>query len=140
MASNMFTPWAWRDPDLWWRNDAAQDNAAQDEAGRGSPLELSGYDVEAIDGSIGSIDEASYETDASWLVVDTGPWIFGKKVLLPAGTVHAIDHRERKVFVDRTKAQIKDAPEFDPDTYGKPEYHERIGRYYDESYRETPMR
>ena len=42
-------------------------------------LDLSGYSVEATDGGIGKIDEATYETSRSYLVVDTGPWIFGKK-------------------------------------------------------------
>ena len=37
------------------------------------------YDVEAIDGSIGKIDEATYDAGAAYIVVDTGPWIFGKR-------------------------------------------------------------
>jgi hypothetical protein len=47
-------------------------------------------------------------------VVDTGPWIFGKKVLLPAGTIENVDVQNRKVYVDRTKDEIKNAPRFDP--------------------------
>ena len=46
-----------------------------------------GYDVEAIDGSIGKIDGATLETDSGHIVVDTGPWIFGKKVMLPVGVL-----------------------------------------------------
>jgi hypothetical protein len=46
---------------------------------------MAGYSVEASDGSIGKIDEATYDTGASYIVVDTGPWIFGKKVMLPDG-------------------------------------------------------
>ena len=51
----------------------------------GRQNDLTGFSVEALDGSIGKIDEASNEVGASYLVVDTGPWIFGKKVMLPAG-------------------------------------------------------
>ena len=40
-------------------------------------VDLSGFKVEAIDGSIGSIDESTYGTSRSYVVVDTGPWIFG---------------------------------------------------------------
>ncbi|MBD0291736.1 MAG: PRC-barrel domain containing protein, partial [Thermoleophilia bacterium] len=43
-----------------------------------------GFSVEATDGGIGKVDEATYDVGQSYLVVDTGPWIFGKKVLLPA--------------------------------------------------------
>ena len=64
--------------------------------------DISGFEVEATDGSIGKVDEATYETGRSYLVVDTGPWIFGKKVMLPAGVVQGIDEPQQKVFVDRT--------------------------------------
>jgi hypothetical protein len=56
---------------------------------------------------------ATLETDAGHLVVDTGPWIFGKKVMLPAGVIKTVDHVNEKVFVNRTKDEIKNAPEFD---------------------------
>ena len=49
--------------------------------------DLVGYSVEATDGSIGKIDEATNEVDAAHVVVDTGPWIFGKKRLIPAGAI-----------------------------------------------------
>jgi hypothetical protein len=39
--------------------------------------DLSGFSVEALDGSIGKVDEASNDVGASYLIVDTGPWIFG---------------------------------------------------------------
>jgi len=77
-----------------------------------------------------SIDAATYETSQSYVVVDTGPWIFGKKVLLPAGVVQRIDLDSETVFVDRTKDEIKDAPEFDETNYRGNEYRSRIGDYY----------
>ena len=92
--------------------------------------DIVGYKVEAIDGSIGKIDEATYDAGSSYVVVDTGPWIFGKKVMLPAGIVERVDRDDEKVFVSRTKDQIKDAPEFDEDTYGGDEYRDRVGGYY----------
>ena len=74
-----------------------------------------GYDVEATDGSIGKIDEASNEAASSYLVVDTGFWIFGKKRLIPAGVIERVDDEDRKVFVSMTKDQIKSAPDFEAD-------------------------
>jgi hypothetical protein len=96
--------------------------------------QLAGYKVEATDGSVGKVDESSHDVNASCMVVDTGPWIFGKKVLIPAGTVNHVDHEEQKVYVDRSKAQIKSAPEFDPDTYKDPLYRDKIGAYYGDTY------
>jgi hypothetical protein len=72
-----------------------------------------GYDVEATDGSIGKIDEASNRAASSYLVVDTGFWIFGKKRLIPAGVITRVDDEEQKVFVSMTKDQIKSAPDFE---------------------------
>ena len=93
-------------------------------------VNLAGYGVEAVDGGIGKIDEASNEVGASYLVVDTGPWIFGKKVMLPAGVVMKVDHDDEKVFVNRTKDQIKDAPEFDDSLTRDESYRRELGSYY----------
>src|SRR5438034_5418236 len=96
-----------------------------------SGTDLVGFKVEALDGSVGKIDEATYDTGSSYLVIDTGPWIFGKKVMLPAWTIESIDLDEKKVSVDRTKDEIKNAPEFDPDMYQEPVYREKLGAYYE---------
>ena len=93
-------------------------------------MNLAGYGVEAVDGGIGKIDEASDEVGASYIVVDTGPWIFGKKVMLPAGVVMKVDHDDEKVFVNRTKDQIKNAPEFDDSMIKDEDYRGRLGTYY----------
>ncbi|GAB3800964.1 hypothetical protein GCM10027605_17490 [Micromonospora zhanjiangensis] len=96
--------------------------------------ELVGYKVEATDGSIGKIDSDSREVGSSYLVVDTGPWIFGRKVMLPAGVIDRVDHDEERVYVDRTKDQIKAAPEFDETSHSDPAYRDRLGGYYGDTY------
>jgi hypothetical protein len=96
--------------------------------------QLVGYKVEATDGSIGKIDSDSREVDTNYLVVDTGPWIFGKKVMLPAGVVDRVDHDEQKVYVDRSKDQIKAAPEFDENSHTDPTYRDKLGGYYGDTY------
>lgn len=86
---------------IWGYQPAANYTAGTD---------LIGYKVEATDGSIGKVDKHSDEVNSSYLVVDTGLWIFGKHVLLPAGTVLSVDPDEQRVFVDLTKDQIKHSP------------------------------
>ncbi|WP_240720166.1 PRC-barrel domain-containing protein [Pseudarthrobacter sp. NamB4] len=98
-----------------------------------------GYRVHASDGDIGKVDEASNAVDESSIVVDTGPWIFGRKVILPAGTIQRVDDADEKVYVDLTKAQIKDSPELDDATADDPAYRDRLGTYYGEFYR-SPRR
>jgi hypothetical protein len=91
---------------------------------------LSGYEVEARDGSIGSIDEATQDIDEYWVIVDTGPWIFGKRVLLPAGLVERVDHDEQQVFINRTRDEIKNAPEYDVSVGASGPYRQELGSYY----------
>jgi hypothetical protein len=92
--------------------------------------DLTGFTVEAIDGKIGKVDEATNEVGGSFAVVDTGPWIFGKKVMLPAGVIRDVDLDAETVFVDRTKDQIKNAPELDEETYRDDRYRGELSNYY----------
>ena len=90
-----------------------------------------GYDVDAIDGSIGKVDESSLAADNSHIVVDTGWWIFGKKRLIPAGVVTAVNADDRKVNVAMTKDEIKQAPDFDEHmTVDDDAYYDKYATYY----------
>ena len=111
--------------DVWTYREASQLGTSIDPT-----VDLTGYEVEATDGSIGKVDEATYDTGRSFLVVDTGPWIFGKKVMLPAGVVRSIDTTDERVFVNRTKDQIKDSPEYDDSMLEDESYRSRLGSYY----------
>ena len=112
--------------DMWtYREDTVSPGDA--------PRNVVGYGVEATDGSIGKVDDATYEVGSSRIVVDTGPWIFGKKVMLPAGVIQSVDHEAEKIMVDRSKDEIKNAPEFDDASLMDEGYRTRLGSYYDES-------
>ncbi|WP_033825004.1 PRC-barrel domain-containing protein [Kitasatospora sp. MBT63] len=100
-------------------------------SGHVSGNDLVGFHVEATDGPIGKVDRLSEEVGARYLVVDTGPWIFGRHVLLPAGTVVRVEQDEKKVYVDRTKDEIKGGPEFERDRHDSDTgYRERYAGYY----------
>jgi len=95
--------------------------------------DVTGFDVEAIDGHIGHVDEATYEQSASCLVVDTGFWIFGKKRMIPARAVQRVEVEDKKVYVNMTKEQIKGAADFDADRRRIDEkgYHKEVADYYE---------
>jgi len=97
---------------------------------QGTKEALVGCDVEARDGSIGKVDEATNETGNAYIVVDTGPWIFGRKVVIPAGAVERINVDDKNIVVALTKDQIKDSPEYDPARFDQ-DYRTRLGTYYD---------
>jgi hypothetical protein len=105
--------------DLWTYPDETDRNVS-----------LVGFDVEAIDGSMGKVDEATYDTGASCLVVDTGFWIFGKKRVLPAGVIDRIDDEERKIYVNRTKDEVRRAPDWDEGRWRSDGYRRELGEHY----------
>ena len=95
-----------------------------------SNIDLTGFKVEALDDGIGKVDEATNEVGGSFVIVDTGPWILGKKVMIPAGIVRDIDPDTETIFVNATKDEIKDAPEFDEQQYRDQSYRDELGGYY----------
>jgi hypothetical protein len=112
--------------DVWTYRDTSELGSSLIDA----RADISGYGVEALDGSIGKVDEATYDLGRSYVVVDTGPWIFGKKVMLPAGVVQGVDEAEETIFVNRTKDEIKSAPEFDDAGASDESYRNELGSYY----------
>jgi hypothetical protein len=92
-------------------------------------IDLEGFDVEATDGHVGKVDDWSAAAGDSYLVVDTGFWIFGKKRVVPARAVRQIDVEGQKVFVDMTKDQIKGAPDHHDD-WAHPDRREPFTGYY----------
>ena len=56
----------------------------------------------------------------------------GNETVLPAGVIETVDHDDEKVFVNRTKEQIKDAPEFERTSKLTldDEYRDLLGSYY----------
>jgi hypothetical protein len=99
----------------------------------GEPLDLTGWDVVARDGDIGKIDEATYDTAAGLLVVDTGHWILGKRRLLPAGVVNNLDPDNHRVFVSCTKSEVRSAPDYDAELRAEEEYRQEVARAFSAS-------
>jgi hypothetical protein len=79
---------------------------------------IDGYAIEASDGDIGTVSDFLFD-DVSWLVrwlvVDTGNWLSGRKVLLPPSVLGQLDAKEQVFAVKLTMQQIKDSPEIDTD-------------------------
>ena len=95
--------------------------------------ELEGYEVHASDGKVGIVMDVCDRPGESFIVVDTGRWLLSKKVVLPAGVLQRVDHDHRRIYVDRSRDEIKGAPPFDESFYRKPEYHEDLKRHYTEA-------
>jgi hypothetical protein len=95
-------------------------------------VDLAGFTVEGRDGKIGKVDEDTREAGGNFLIVDTGPPILGKKVILPAGVVERVDPESKTVFVSLTKDEIKNAPEYEEETGHRDEgFRRRLSEYYE---------
>jgi hypothetical protein len=111
--------------DIWSYRDRAMSGTTN----------LVGFDVIATDGSIGKADEATHNVGESYLVVDTGFWIFGKKRVLPAGVIDRIDPNDRQIHVNLTKDQIRQAPDYEKGLERDEKYRKDVGNYYSPYFR-----
>lgn len=92
---------------------------------------LTGFTVQATDGVVGHVDRQADDPPRRHLVVDTGAWVFGRSLLIPAGTVTGIDTETRVITVGCTREEAKAAPRFTTDRETlDPEYLSVVGAYY----------
>ena len=95
--------------------------------------DIAGFQVLTSDGhKIGKIDEATNEVGDSCIVVDTGFWIFGKKRMIPAGTIQSIDLENQEVRVAVNQDDVKDAPDYDQVRQEDQAYRGEVGNYYEQ--------
>lgn len=77
-------------------------------------INLDSYSVYSGDDRIGTVDDVLVDDSGRfrYLVVDTGFWIFGKKVLLPIGLAR-FDYDSNRLYVDGlTREQVENLPDF----------------------------
>jgi uncharacterized protein YrrD len=75
---------------------------------------LKGLSVEAKDGALGTVSDFLFDDSSwkvRWLVVDTGSWLTGRKVLVHPSAIGHADHGSRELTVALTKAQVEDSPD-----------------------------
>jgi uncharacterized protein YrrD len=90
-------------------------------------------EILSTDGPLGAIDNVYFD-DERWvvryLIVKTGGWFSGKKVLISPRTVQLIDWPSHSVMLCLTKAQIKGSPDIDADKPVSRQQEEQLQRYY----------
>jgi hypothetical protein len=94
-------------------------------------VDLSGFAVVSHDGTpIGTVDKASNDVRVNYLVVDTGEWLSGRQVVIPAYSVERIDSDARTVIVDRSRDDIRDAPQSTPKSLRTARFEDALTGYY----------
>lgn len=91
-----------------------------------------GFDLYSGDEKVGSVDDLLVDDGGQfrYFVINTGAWIFGKKVLLPIGQAR-IDYNAKQLFVDGlSRSQVEALPEFTKEGAVDYDYEERVRNSY----------
>ncbi|GAB6145480.1 PRC-barrel domain-containing protein [Desulfocicer niacini] len=96
--------------------------------------EVKGYDIEASDGNIGYVEDFILE-DKTWalryVVLNTRNWLpGGKKVILSLNWVKKVSWEQSTLFLDISREQVENSPDFDPEKPVNIEYETRLYDYY----------
>ena len=98
-----------------------------------STHKVNGYTIHAIDGKIGDVEDFIVD-DSSWkldyLVVDTGHWFPGKKVLISPKLVKGIKWDSSEVNIKVSEADVKNSPEYEPGEAISESYSANLQNYY----------
>lgn len=98
-----------------------------------SVKEVVGYTMDTLDDQKGHLEDVLID-DKTWhvryLVVDTGLWWMGKKILVSPALISRVDWANRALGVRLTTEEIKQSPEWDGELPVKPEYEDRLYEHY----------
>lgn len=95
--------------------------------------EMLNFDILATDGSIGHLEDFLFDEMSwtlRWLVVDTGVWIQGRKVLIPTSWVAALENAAATIQLDLPKDLIQSSPAYAPGMAVGPQFEEELHAHY----------
>ncbi len=137
-------PAYWGGPDIWG-------GAAYPDRGQGgwsepsirtegndphlrSTLDVTGHTIQAQNGEIGHVEDFVID-DQTWairyLIVDTQNWWPGKKVLISTQWIERISWEQSKVFINLTRQNIKQGPEYTEEALITRDYEAQLHRHHD---------
>ena len=89
----------------------------QDDPHLRSTRQVTGYHIHATNGEIGHVADFMVN-DKNWelryMVVDTGNWLPGKKVLISPSWIKSVNWDDASVTIDRMRESVKNSPDADP--------------------------
>jgi hypothetical protein len=95
---------------------------------------VTGHRIQATDGEIGHAKDFIID-DETWairyLIIDTGNWWPGKKVLVSPRWIERVSWTEESVFVNLSRESIKRSPEYTDESPPTRDYETILHRHYD---------
>lgn len=98
--------------------------------------EIIGFDIVATDGSVGTVADFLFDDESwtlRWIVVETGTWLSGRKVLLPVSVLGHPDIDKRTFSIRLTKVKVKDSPEVNTQEPVSRQHEQRMYGHYNMS-------
>jgi len=95
------------------------DTLADEDSHLRSTNAVTGYSIDATDDAIGRVVDLIFDAETwaiHYLVVNTAPWLFGRRVLLPREAVDSIDWASESVKVRQSRAEIERGVQFDEES------------------------
>jgi uncharacterized protein YrrD len=95
--------------------------------------ELIGYKVRGREGDIGTVHDIYFD-DATWgvryLIVDTGPWLFGRRVLVAPEAFGQPSTTDQSLPTTLTKEQVESSPDIDLEKPVSRQEEEKLHDYF----------
>jgi len=146
LAEHYQHPYYWSGNELWGVNpyplgptpedysQLTEEFASIEESHLRSTHEVMGYQVRSGDHDLGHVCDAVVETQPwaiRYLIVDTGHWLPGRKVLLSPHWANEISWPSQTVEVENiAREHLESAPEFDPEAGVNRDYEGRLYDYH----------
>lgn len=92
--------------------------------------ELKDYDVEGRDGKIGKVDHVTFAKTC--VTVSTARLFGGKRYVIPAQSIERIDTEGKTIFVDLSKEEVENSPEYDEHLGFDEDCQAKTGAYYED--------
>lgn len=121
------------DPTMLKENDVSVNDTTDDDPHLRSTDKVTGYNIKATDGEIGDVEDFII-SDSNWsidfILVDTGNWFPGKKVLIAPKMIKEINWETSTVIVNASEDKVKNSPEYQPDEELSESYEANLQNYY----------
>lgn len=120
-------------PAVQKEDDMTVEDKSDNDPNLRSTDKVTGYNIKATDGNIGDvedfiIDESTWKID--FMLVDTGNWFPGKKVLISPKWIKEVSWENSTVIVSATEEQVKNSPEYQPGQQLSETYEANLQNYY----------
>ncbi|MGC2032599.1 MAG: hypothetical protein WA642_21455 [Steroidobacteraceae bacterium] len=95
--------------------------------------DMEGYFISATDGIVGHVKDYYFDDEAwviRYLVVQTGVWIWSRKVLISPMAINQPDWSKRIIPARITREQVRNSPDIDTDKPVSRQYEEKYLQYY----------